>query len=63
MASPILALQQARQDPYAHVAHLLPRALMIATKLGLDAFRVCLPFSSSGYSEDRLRPFSKVAGS
>ena len=50
MASPILALQQARQDPYAHVADLLPRALTIATKLGLDAFRAWIENELNGDS-------------
>jgi hypothetical protein len=62
MASPILELQRACEDPNARVADLLRRALTIATKLGLDEFRAWIENELNGYSRSPIPAYRRVTG-
>jgi hypothetical protein len=62
MSSLVIELQQGTMDPNAKVSDLLRKALVVATKLGLEEFRSWIELELKGYGLQKTPEYRKIRG-
>ena len=62
MPSLVIELQQGAMDPNAKVSDLLRKALVVATKLGLEEFKIWIELELKGYGSQEVPEYRKIHG-